>query len=134
MWLFFADPLNKYYNMVHYNCFLGFLSLLTHKCQIIFNWRLHYPSCIISLLKTRKKITECPHETPEGHCWFTYNNLFLHDYKTPSEINPFDTTLSRQPIPRSVIEYHHLHIIPPLIVRREQAHNQGENTKKFLSQ
>ena len=63
-------------NIVHYNCFLGFLSLLTHECQIMFNWCPHCHFCIISILKIAEKITECPHEIPEGYCWSTYNDLF----------------------------------------------------------
>ena len=122
-------PLQTCYNMVHYDCFLGFLSLLSHECQIIFDWRPHCPSCIIRLLLKKKRISENVYETPEGYRWSTYDALFLHDYKKPSEINPFDTNLSRDPIPRGVLEHHHLRIIPAPIVKKEKAHNLGEKCK-----
>ena len=119
----FADFSSQYQNMVHYDCFLGFLSLLTHECQNLFDWDPNCHFCIINILKIAGKITEYLHETLEGYSYSTYNNLFLYNYRVPSEINPFNISLSIEPIPRGVIEHHHLQIIPPQIIKREKAHN-----------
>ena len=61
----------------------------------------------------------------------TYNNLFLNDYRTPSEINPFDTSLLIELIPRGVIDNHDLRIIPPLIVIKEKSHKQAAKCKEI---
>ena len=55
--------------------------------------------------------------------YHTYSNLFLHDYRVPSWINPFDGFSSVDPIPRGVIEHYDLETISLPTKRKEVSHN-----------
>ena len=123
---FFTGRGNRCQNMIHYDCFLGFLSLLNHECQILFTSQPFCPWCIISYIAAMNKNVKIYTCTPDNYTNYTsYTNLFLHDYKVPSDINPFDSSLNVDPIPRGVVEHYNLHICDPKRVKRGKAQNQA---------
>ena len=112
--------------MLHYDCFLGFLSLLNHECQILFTSQPFCPWCIISFIAATNKNVQKYTRAPDDYTnYSTYTNLFFHDYKVPSDINPFDSSLNVNPIPRGVVEHYNLHICDPKLIKRGKAQNQA---------
>ena len=114
---------------------MGFLSLLNHQCRNIFSWQPVCVSCLINvyLKGIYQVIKEHINSDDQWDEYSTYSNLFLHDYRVPSQINPFKGENSVEPIPRGVIEHHDLDIIPPTIVRKEKAYSQAARCKETPS-
>ena len=111
--------------MLHYDCYMGFLSLLNHQCRSYFSWQPLCLSCmiIVYLAGVNNAIEVKINYDDQYDTYHTYSNLFLHDYRVPSRINLFDGHSSVPPIPRGVIEHYDLETIPLPTKRKEVSNN-----------
>lgn len=127
----FNSTTNQCGKMVHYECYMGFLSLLSHECKVEMPVE---PLCcnfiLYRLEDWHHKIERNILEKENGEKYITYTNLFLHDFMSPSHINPFDVSQKVKAIPRGVVGHYDIITLPLLKKVKPRSNNMAEEHKE----